>query len=86
MIGAAAAVGAGRLLAQDHYASDVVLGTGLGVFAGYIVPSALHYGFGGHDHQRPGRSGESGAVPFVRISAVPLVGPSTMGAQVFGLF
>jgi len=46
MITASLLDGVGRIVADKHYASDVVLGWGVGAFSGYVLPSWLHYGFG----------------------------------------
>ncbi len=35
-----------RLVADRHYASDVLVGTAVGIINGYLLPSWLHYGFG----------------------------------------
>lgn len=35
-----------RLVSDRHYASDVLLGTAIGIVNGYLLPSWLHYGFG----------------------------------------
>ncbi|MGH7330238.1 MAG: phosphatase PAP2 family protein, partial [Polyangiaceae bacterium] len=45
MIGAAASTGVTRLVADRHWATDVVLGYGIGFVSGYVLPSMLHYGF-----------------------------------------
>jgi hypothetical protein len=42
-IGAASATGVLRLMSDNHYASDVLLGIGLGVASGYLLPEWLHY-------------------------------------------
>jgi len=34
-----------RALSENHYFTDTLLGISLGLVAGWIVPSALHYGF-----------------------------------------
>lgn len=39
----AAATGVERITADWHYASDLVLGLGLGLVSGWLVPSLLHY-------------------------------------------
>jgi membrane-associated phospholipid phosphatase len=50
MITASITTGIARLMADKHWASDVVLGWTIGTFSGYVLPSVLHYGFG---HGRP---------------------------------
>lgn len=42
----ALSAGALRVMSQNHYATDVILGAGIGVAAGWLVPMAMHYGFG----------------------------------------
>lgn len=83
-IGATAAVGGARLIGQEHYASDVLLGGALGVFAGYIVPSALHYGFTSRGVVDAPQAAQR-TIP-IRVSLLPLVTPSTFGAAAVGLF
>jgi membrane-associated phospholipid phosphatase len=83
-IAATAAVGGARLVDQQHYASDVLMGATLGVVAGYVVPSALHYGFtrrGVVDVPRAARRN-----PPIVVSLVPLATPSTFGAAAMGMF
>lgn len=46
MTSLATTTGIMRLVADRHYASDVLLGTAIGVLNGYVLPSWLHYGFG----------------------------------------
>ncbi len=41
----AAVNGASRIVTENHYATDLVLGIGLGAFAGWAIPAALHYGW-----------------------------------------
>jgi len=41
--------GALRVTTDNHYTSDVVLGAGVGVVAGYVMPVVLHYGRSGGD-------------------------------------
>jgi membrane-associated phospholipid phosphatase len=45
MIGAATATGVTRVIADRHWASDVITGWSVGAFSGYVLPSLLHYGF-----------------------------------------
>ncbi len=49
---AAVVGGALRVTTDNHYATDVVLGAGVGVVAGYLMPVLLHYGRSGGD-KRP---------------------------------
>ncbi|HSO33558.1 MAG TPA: phosphatase PAP2 family protein [Labilithrix sp.] len=41
-----------RVMSDNHYASDVVLGAGVGVMAGYLMPVLLHYGRSGGTPKR----------------------------------
>ena len=45
MIGASLTTGVARVVADRHWASDVILGWGVGALSGYVLPSLLHYGF-----------------------------------------
>ena len=42
-IGVSITTGIGRMVADMHWASDVIVGWGVGAFAGYVLPSLLHY-------------------------------------------
>jgi hypothetical protein len=46
MMGTAVGTGVTRVIADKHWASDVVVGWSVGAFSGYVLPSLLHYGFG----------------------------------------
>jgi membrane-associated phospholipid phosphatase len=46
MMTAAATTGMLRLVYDEHWASDVVVGWIAGAASGYVLPSVLHYGFG----------------------------------------
>ena len=48
-LAAASATGVLRILSDDHYASDVLLGAGVGFVSGYVLPEWLHYGSGADD-------------------------------------
>lgn len=69
---AAAAVGALRMMADNHYATDVLAGAAVGAFSGFILPRLLHYGFG---------DGEPGSP-----SITPFVGTNYGGAVAQGSF
>ena len=46
-LAAASTTGVLRIVSDDHYASDVLLGVGLGLVSGYVLPEWLHYGSAG---------------------------------------
>jgi membrane-associated phospholipid phosphatase len=46
MVGVAGATGVLRIVSDEHWATDVLLGWTIGAFSGYVLPSVLHYGFG----------------------------------------
>jgi membrane-associated phospholipid phosphatase len=45
-IGLATLSAASRILGSVHWLSDVLVGALIGIAGGYVVPAALHYGFG----------------------------------------
>jgi membrane-associated phospholipid phosphatase len=80
MIGISIVTGMTRLVADRHWASDVIVGWGVGAAAGYLVPSALHYGFGSGRPVGALRVGSAVMVP------VPEVYPGGGGLGVGGVF
>jgi membrane-associated phospholipid phosphatase len=80
MLGLAAINGYARLAGDKHYASDLVVGIGIGAFAGFVLPELLHYA-----HPRP-RSSAGGSAPPVRLSVLPLVDGERFGALAHGRF
>jgi membrane-associated phospholipid phosphatase len=82
--GVAAATTAGvlRVMSDNHYATDVLLGSGVGLFGGYVWPALWHYGFGSKGQSlasflpqvrtRHGGLNVSGAL-------LPQIGPTTIG-------
>lgn len=69
---AAVATGALRMMADNHYATDVLAGAAVGAFSGFILPRLLHYGFGDSDPSGP--------------SITPFVGTNYGGAVAQGTF
>jgi membrane-associated phospholipid phosphatase len=43
-IGVASVTSALRIVADEHWASDVMVGLGVGVATGYVLPALIHYG------------------------------------------
>lgn len=46
MVALATTTGILRMVADRHWASDVLTGTAIGIINGYVLPAWLHYGFG----------------------------------------
>jgi len=69
-----------RIIADKHYASDVFVGTSVGLFSGYVLPALLHYGFGRSRGERRAFS----ALGVVRPAILPV--PSGAAAGVHGVF
>ena len=80
MIGAAASTGVARVVADRHWATDVVAGYGVGILSGYVLPSVLHYGFtSGHP------VGEI-RTKNVRLVPAPMMIQGGAGFSLIGLF
>lgn len=76
-IAAATVNGMTRVLAEKHYASDLIFGVSLGLVAGYVVPKTLHYGWGSSSAAPPKEQG-------VGAILVPTVSPDGAGLVLFG--
>jgi len=89
MIGAAGFTGATRVLAGKHYPSDLLLGFGLGAFAGFVLPRALHYGFSDEGYyERPGpkaASARPNPAPIL-VRVMPWSEPSLIGVSASGIW
>jgi hypothetical protein len=77
MIGVSAATGVLRLVYDEHWASDVIVGWADGVLSGYVIPSLMHFGFGSGRPVGEIHSGSLTAVP--TLLAVP--GGSELGMR-----
>jgi hypothetical protein len=75
----AGTTGALRVISDKHYASDVLTGTAVGLFSGYVLPALLHYGFG---HDAP--PARTSALGVLRPAILPV--PSGAAAGVHGTF
>jgi membrane-associated phospholipid phosphatase len=86
-LAAASSTGVLRLISDNHYASDVLLGAGLGIASGYLLPEWLHYGRGG------GQKSSGGLLPTFRSRdsrwmavVAPHVGNDYTGVTLLGLY
>ena len=83
MIAAAVVTGVGRVITEEHHASDLLVGYGVGVVAGFIMPEFLHYRL-----KRPSFTEEpqTASTALVRTTLVPRIGPSDLGVGLHGVF
>jgi membrane-associated phospholipid phosphatase len=72
MLGVTLTTGVTRIIADKHWASDVVIGWGIGALTGYVLPAAIHYGFS--NDSNPGAS----------LRILPVASASTQHVQ-FGV-
>jgi membrane-associated phospholipid phosphatase len=72
-----AATGVLRIAADNHWATDVIVGHAVGYASGYLLPTLLYYR---EPRARP--EGDPGAT----FAAMPLVTGQSLGLSVFGLF
>jgi hypothetical protein len=80
MISVSLATGMLRIVYDEHWATDVVTGWMVGAASGYLLPAALHYGFGG---KRP-----PGEIVAGELRAQPTLLPyqGGVGAGLVGVF
>jgi membrane-associated phospholipid phosphatase len=87
MVGAAVMNGLGRVVTEKHYPSDLIVGFGVGAFAGWALPEILHYA-----HPRPPVADEpsprSTSAQKVRAHAVllPTLSDRGPGVSLVGTF
>jgi membrane-associated phospholipid phosphatase len=71
----ATADGVVRIMADHHYATDVLAGSAIGLFSGFFLPRLLHY-----SHPEPFPSKKGSHFPLLRqLSLRPLVGSGSTG-------
>jgi membrane-associated phospholipid phosphatase len=80
MTAASLYTGMSRLISDRHWASDVVVGWGVGALSGYVLPSLLHYGFGSQRAIGETRVAGMWMVP------VPAAYPGGAGLGMVGVF
>jgi membrane-associated phospholipid phosphatase len=77
-MGAAASVGALRVVADEHYVSDVLVGAGAGVLFGYVLPRFLHF--------RGSEPWSAGPNPRVEMTLAPFASRGAGGLSLTGRF
>jgi hypothetical protein len=75
MIGVSAATGVLRLVYDEHWASDVMVGWADGILSGYVLPSLMHFGFGSGRPVGEIQSGSLDAIP----TLIPVQGGTELG-------
>jgi membrane-associated phospholipid phosphatase len=86
-LGGAIATGVMRITSDNHYTTDVLLGAGVGLLSGYVLPTWLHYGFG--DGPRTASllpSFQGGEGSLFRALLAPRVSADFLGAQLVGSY
>jgi membrane-associated phospholipid phosphatase len=69
-----------RLMADRHWASDVIVGGGIGFLLGYGLPTLLHFGFRGRS------VGMVVDRPYFKVGLAPGVAAGGVGAMAVGVF
>lgn len=88
MLAATAVEGTLRVMTDDHYTSDVLIGAGVGLASGYLLPSWLHYGFANDAKAR----GERSFLPMWRteyggaVIVAPQIATTYGGVSVVGMY
>jgi membrane-associated phospholipid phosphatase len=88
LLAAASTEGVLRIMTDDHYASDVLIGVGVGLASGYLLPSWLHYGFANDAKAR----GERSFLPMWRtehggaVIVAPQIAATYGGLSVVGMY
>ncbi|HKO91027.1 MAG TPA: phosphatase PAP2 family protein, partial [Polyangiaceae bacterium] len=86
-LAAASAASVMRITSDNHYATDVLLGAGIGLTSGYVLQRWLHYGFGssrGAQSWLPSFHGAENSS--FRALLAPRLGSSFLGAELVGSY
>lgn len=71
----ATADGVARIMADHHYATDVLAGSAIGLFSGFLLPRLLHY-----SHPQLSSRQQNQRFPLLgQLSLRPLLGPGSTG-------
>jgi membrane-associated phospholipid phosphatase len=83
-IAMASANGIARVMSEKHYGTDLVVGVGVGLFAGYVVPRSLHYGWRPGSVRSTRKVGEADGDSGTVVLVLPLVTDKRVGLSLAG--
>ena len=72
-LGLATATGVLRIMADRHYATDVAVGTLIGLFSGFALPRLLHYSWQSDTDLESGATGRRDALLVKQVTVAPQV-------------
>ena len=72
-LGLATATGVLRIMADRHYATDVMVGSLIGLFSGFGLPRLLHYSWQSGAGQGTGTAARQGSSPVKQVIVAPQV-------------
>jgi membrane-associated phospholipid phosphatase len=81
-LGLAAATGVLRIMADRHYATDVLTGSLVGIFSGFVLPRLLHYSWPAVAEPEVGAPNDSALVKQVTFSPEILGGGAALTCKV----
>lgn len=83
-LAAASATGVLRIMSDNHYASDVLLGIGVGLASGWVLPEWLHYAGRDGDERRSGVVLPTFGGRGWSASIAPQIGAGALGLTLIG--
>lgn len=83
---AAAAQGVSRIATDDHYATDVLVGIGVGWFSGYVLPHLLHYAAAREKGSAPSAQSSSALLEGLRPVLLPMLSADRVGLTVWAMY
>jgi membrane-associated phospholipid phosphatase len=77
--------GVGRVITENHYATDVLIAAALGSVAGWLVPELLHYGSHPEGPAEDPDPSADGAPAGLRLSMLPLLSNEQLGITILAV-
>ncbi|MBJ6751802.1 phosphatase PAP2 family protein [Geomonas anaerohicana] len=78
-MGLAAADGIARIMADHHYATDVMAGAAIGLFSGYLLPRLLHYN--DLEKPKPEKSGSNSVIKGLSFRPLIIAGGAGIACE-----